>query len=39
MYGAIHAVWIVGLYLIVNYIINKNAFKTILLLRGSEKKQ
>ena len=28
--GFIHSVWIVGLYLLVNFIFNKSAFKTIL---------
>jgi len=28
--GVIHSIWIVGLYLFVNFVCNKNAFKTIL---------
>ena len=39
LYGIIHSVWIVGLFLLVNYIFNKGAFKTIFALYRGEKKQ
>ena len=29
-YGVIHSIWIVGLYLVVNFVCNRNAFNTIL---------
>ena len=39
LYGAIHSVWIVILYLTVNFVFNKNAFKTIFALyRGKKTK-
>ncbi len=35
--GAIHSLWIVGLYLLVNFIVNKEAFKTVLeIYRGKK---
>ena len=35
--GIIHSVWIVGLYLLINFVFNKSAFKTILkLYRGKQ---
>ena len=39
LYGAINSVWIVALYLIVNLVLNKNAFKTIFALYKGEKNQ
>ena len=36
--GIVHSIWIVGLYLIVNFIFNRTAFKTVFeLLRGKTK--
>ncbi len=37
--GLIHSVWIVGLYLIVNFIFNRVAFKTVFELYGRKKIQ
>ncbi len=37
--GIIHSVWIVGLYLLINFVFNKSAFKTIFELYGRKKKQ
>ena len=37
--GIIHSVWIVGLYIVVNYIFNKTAFKTIFELYRGKKMQ
>lgn len=35
--GVIHSIWIVGLYLLVNFVFNRYAFKTLLeLLRGNK---
>jgi len=39
LYGAINSVWIIALFLIVNFIFNKNAFKTIFALYKGEKNQ
>lgn len=39
IYGMLHAVWITALYLIVNMIINRSAFKCMAELLGSRKKQ
>lgn len=39
LYGMCHAVWIVALYLIVNLIFNKAAFKTVLELYRGKKAQ
>ena len=37
LYGIVHSIWIVGLYLFVNFIFNRNAFKTIFdLYRGNK---
>ena len=37
LYGAIHSVWIVGLYVIVNFVFNKKAFKTVFeMYRGTK---
>ena len=30
LYGVIHSIWIVGLYIFVNFVFNRTAFKTIL---------
>ncbi|MBQ4517850.1 MAG: hypothetical protein II997_04590 [Clostridia bacterium] len=36
--GVIHSVWIAGLYLLVNYLLNRSAFKTLFeLYRGKKK--
>jgi O-antigen/teichoic acid export membrane protein len=36
--GVVHSIWIVGLFILVNFIINKSAFKTIFeLCRGKKK--
>ncbi len=36
--GIIHSVWIVGLYVVVNFVFQKNAFKTLIeLYRGNKK--
>ena len=37
--GVIHSIWIVGLYLLVNFLSNKSAFKTIFELRRRNKAQ
>ena len=37
--GIIHSIWIVGLYLLVNFVFNRNAFKTILELYRGKKNQ
>ena len=37
LYGILHSVWIVGLYLVVNFIFNRAAFKTIFELLGGKK--
>ena len=37
--GMLHAVWIAALYLLVNYIVNRSAFKCALELLGRMKKQ
>ncbi len=37
--GLVHSVWIVVLYLLINFIFNKSAFKTILQLYRRKKKQ
>jgi len=37
--GIVHSIWIVGLYVIVNYAFNKSAFKTIFELYWGKKKQ
>ena len=37
--GIIHAIWIVGLYLLVNFVFNKSAFKTIFELYRGKKSQ
>ncbi len=37
LYGVLHSVWILGLYLVVNYIFNRTAFKTIFELLGGKK--
>ena len=37
--GIIHSIWVVGLYLIVNFMFNKSAFKTIFELCRGKKKQ
>ena len=38
IYGVVNSIWIVLLYLLVNFVFNKSAFKTILeLFRGSKK--
>ena len=38
LYGVIHAIWIVALYIVVNFIFNRKAFKTVFeLFRGKEK--
>ena len=39
LYGMVHSVWIVGLYLLVNFVFNKKAFKTILELYRGKKAQ
>lgn len=39
LYGAINSVWIIALFLMVNFMFNKNAFKTIFALYKGEKKQ
>ena len=39
LYGALNSVWIVALYLIVNLLLGKDAFKTIFALYKGEKKQ
>ena len=37
--GVIHSIWIVGLYLLVNFVFNRNAFKTILEFCREKKNQ
>ncbi len=37
--GLVHSIWIVGLYLLINFVFNRNAFKTILELYRGKKKQ
>jgi hypothetical protein len=37
LFGAINSVWIIALYLLVNFIFNKNAFKTVFALYKGEK--
>ena len=37
--GIIHSIWIVGLYLLVNFVFNKSAFKTIFELYRGKKSQ
>ena len=37
--GIVHSIWIVGLYLIVNFVFNKSAFKTIFELYRGKKSQ
>lgn len=38
-YGAVHSIWILGLYLLVNFVFNRSAFETILeLYRGKKDK-
>jgi hypothetical protein len=37
LYGAINSIWIIALYLIVNFVFNKNAFKTIFEIYRGEK--
>ncbi len=37
--GLLHSIWIVGLYLIVNFVFNKSAFKTFLELYRGKKNQ
>jgi hypothetical protein len=37
--GIVHSIWIIGLYLLVNFLFNKSAFKTILELCRGNKKQ
>ena len=37
--GAVNSVWIVALYLIVNFLFNQNAFKTVYAVYKGEKKQ
>ena len=37
--GIIHSIWIVALYIIVNFIFNKSAFKTIFKLFREKKNQ
>ena len=39
LYGAVHSVWIIGLYIFVNFAFNKHAFKTIFELYKGEKNQ
>jgi len=39
LYGAINSLWIIALYLIVNFVFNKNAFKTIFALYRGDKNQ
>ena len=39
LYGIIHSIWIAGLFLLVNFVFNKNAFKTILELYREKKNQ
>ena len=37
--GIVHSIWIIGLYLLVNFLFNKSAFKTILeLCRGNKER-
>lgn len=37
LYGVIHSVWIVGLYILVNFVFNKKAFKTVFeMYRGTK---
>ena len=37
--GVVHSIWIIGLYLLVNFLFNKSAFKTILeLCRGNKER-
>lgn len=38
-YGVIHSTWIAGLYLVVNFVFNRNAFKTIFELYRGKKNQ
>ena len=38
-YGIIHSIWIAGLYLIVNFVFNRAAFKTIFELYRGKKNQ
>ena len=37
--GVIHAIWIAGLYLLVNFIFNKSAFEAIIELYREKKNQ
>ncbi len=37
--GIVHSIWIAGLYLLINYIFNKSAFKTIFELYRGKKNQ
>ena len=39
MNGCLHSIWIVGLYLIINYLFNKNAFQTMFELYREKKNQ
>jgi hypothetical protein len=39
LYGVIHSIWITGLYLLVNFVFNKDAFKTIFALYRGDKNQ
>ena len=39
LYGAINSVWVIALFLIVNFVFNKNAFKTIFALCKGDKNQ
>lgn len=39
LYGALHSVWIVGLYLLVNFVFNRSAFKAIFQLYREKKNQ
>ncbi|MBQ7959915.1 MAG: hypothetical protein IJ285_01720 [Clostridia bacterium] len=39
LWGVVHSIWIAGLYLLVNFVFNRNAFKTIFELYRGKKNQ
>ena len=38
-YGAVHSIWIAGLYVLINFVINRDAFKTVFELYRGNKNQ